>query len=154
MHHYHPGRPSDPFFNIGCYIVPVLPYRSLQASSAFPVLVLLILQLSCHAYGDTYNKYFEGVQFSQRLLNVVDYIWITVPKESFHRVRPGGLLSEYRNHGERNRKPGNQPISACPRSLTRNLQWSFGLWTAERGIGWNYQIKNVPPGSFADTDRW
>ena len=81
------GALLNPFFNIGYYLVPILPYCSIQTVIIFPILVLLASQLPCHVY----NKYFEGVQLSHSLLNVVDYIWITVPKDSFHPARPSGL---------------------------------------------------------------
>jgi hypothetical protein len=79
---------------------------------------------------------------------LMDYSWGCVMTESFIRILSLTVLSRPE---EITRRRG-PPIAG--RSWFSRLYWSIDLFISARGVGWSWQVKNIPPAPGAGLPRW
>ncbi|KAL7414460.1 hypothetical protein BDY24DRAFT_385264 [Mrakia frigida] len=67
------------------------------------------------------------------------------PEQKFFKGPPGPVPSFLTSLMEN--EDGSMPVSRVPMGAWERVKWAVGLMTSMRGVGWNWQVRNVPPAS-------
>ena len=99
-----------------------------------PILLSYLLYTPNYTTGDTGGDFAAGVFMAGLTMKWLDFVLFRVPEKEFWRVEP-----------EEN--SASDKVSPVPdRGLLEKIRWSISLWCTNRGIGWNWQVKNLQNG--------
>lgn len=115
-----------------------------------PVLLTWLLYTPNYTVGDSGGDFAAGVFMAAVSVKWVDFVVCRVPEKEFWRVP----------EGTDNPSPKSGSSSALARvpptpngSLWEKVRWSISLWCTDRGIGWNWKVKNLQDGVPAGYSR-
>jgi hypothetical protein len=112
-------------FSLSCPPAKVRKYIPLA------VLLALSWKLTSYTAGAALTNYSIGTAVGQIIVRWVDFGVLSHPETDFRR-----------QDGEPKSQTGQ---SLNSESWLKKLKWSSRLMTTARGIGWSWQVKNVPP---------
>ena len=109
-----------------------------------PILLLWLLYTPNYTVGDSGGDFAAGVFMAAVSVKWVDFVVCRVPEKEFWRVPEG-------------QGPDKASLRAVPPtpngSLWEKVRWSISLWCTDRGIGWNWKVKNLQDGVPAGYSR-
>ncbi|KAI9862423.1 MAG: hypothetical protein M1824_001416 [Vezdaea acicularis] len=142
-------------------IIQLLKFSSTTVSNPSPLRNTAFIFVFCFlAYQgllirtpqNVFDYVFKGTALGGAILAAIDFFFIETPQRDFRRVAPGGLLSNAQSKRAEDGEKSSTPTEGM--SFLEKLRWSFGIWTTERGTGWNYAVKNIPPNPFSIDQKW
>ena len=132
-----PDRPFQPAVRsvLGATAVGIttllLPQGQFRNIVAVPPMLWIIYNLRQHTSGKPEEDYLGAVNVSMALIRLIDFSILRIPEKSLRRVRSDGSLETA------------EEIENM--TLWQKFCWALDLSTTMRGIGWNWQVKNVDP---------
>ncbi|KAM3076295.1 hypothetical protein ACMFMG_006202 [Clarireedia jacksonii] len=156
--------PYPPFYlplTFTITILPLLtPHRRLMTFLTFPLLISLCLLAPSYTYGSPSDDYYNTSPFIALPLWYLDFILLSptsgpdAPQYIGNRATANSATGrEKTNKDEKIKGVSWQDIQQKP--LSERIKWSLRLMLpAHRGIGWNWQVKNVPPGPWSGLPKW
>ncbi|KAK4494433.1 hypothetical protein PRZ48_014731 [Zasmidium cellare] len=134
-------------------LLSILPFlfsnKTLTATLTFPLLLYLCLTWPCYTTGDPSNDYYNGSQFIAVPLWYLDFVFLT-PTDELAFVGEKALY--------RQSKDGDVAVPKYWKNLStfwERFTWAFRLMLpAQRGIGWNWQVKGIPRDEEARLGKW
>ncbi|KAF2165963.1 hypothetical protein M409DRAFT_23691 [Zasmidium cellare ATCC 36951] len=151
------SRTPLPFYHApATLILSILPFlssnKTLTATLTFPLLLYLCLSWPCYTTGDPSNDYYNGSQFIAVPLWYLDFVFLT-PRDGEGAPAFVGERALHKQGGEKRGVPAKYW-----RDFTTSWErftWAFRLMLpAQRGIGWNWQVKGIPHDSEGRLSRW
>ncbi|EKG10411.1 Cytochrome P450 [Macrophomina phaseolina MS6] len=110
--------------------------RALLSGSA---LAYLLLQAPRYTASDAAVDFIGGVYMGAVALKWLDFVVLHRTESEYHRSNPSASNPDI-NTGQFD-------------SWISRLSYSFSLWTTTRGVGWSWQVKNIPRGVLAGYPR-
>lgn len=128
----HASRPYlVPSIFLACIFGSLLPTKIRTA--AVPIFsIYLLFQIPKYTYGKPHEDYLFPIQSLLVIIHWVDFFIIHSPDQYFRE----------KNGGQR------------PKTFFERFIWVWHLNLTLRGIGWNWQVKNVREGCPKGTTRW
>lgn len=115
-----------------CAFGALLPPGKLRAGSVSVIVCALITQIPKYTTGDVNQDAVTPIFATLLLAHWIDVFILHSPEE-FSRRKDGGKR---------------------PRTWREKLWWSLDLNSTMRGIGWNWEVKNVPDAAPIATPKW
>ncbi|RDW68472.1 hypothetical protein BP5796_09129 [Coleophoma crateriformis] len=121
------------------FAIPVA-YARRRVASGFrvlactPLILYFLSQAMQMTTGDDALDYLTGAGCFVILLKWIDFMILHTPEKDFRRV----------GRAEGSFVGGEGVEERVPETFLEKLLWSCDLWTTLRGIGWNWQVPNVP----------
>ena len=111
-----------------CFVSLLLPRGVLRRALAIPPVLCLLYNLQRHTAGVWEQDYLAAIQVTIFLVKVTDLCIVHDAERDFRRLNIEGDDAE----------------AITRMSVWQKFWWKFDLWTSLRGIGWNWEVKNVP----------
>lgn len=127
-----PKRPAEQLLMIAttiCVSSLLLPQGRFRVVVCLGPLIYLCTQLRTHSCGQMNSDYLSMVNFTIMVLKWLDFVAIRNPEQSLRRKQHDGSVETY------------DEIRNL--SLWAKFRWSLSMFTTYRGIGWNWEVKNV-----------
>lgn len=125
-------------------LTPFLPGKTGRNFIIFPLLLSLALANPFYTLGDANGDYGTSIAPIGLCLMYFDFFVLCVHEDD--QVRYSGA------RGPDAAKDAGTGEDDC-KTLSEKIKWSLRLTTAIRGIGWNWQVKGVPPLRDAELTR-
>lgn len=125
-----------PSIYIVCILGPLLPRSKARSIGVTLAILYLCLQIPKFTYGEKIQDYMFPIQALQAIIGWLDMYIIHSPDE-FH------LNGEKIKVDEKVKK-----------GWWETFKESWLMNTTNRGVGWNWEVKNVPKAAPAGTSRW
>lgn len=143
-------EPIPAFYQPFVYLLTLVPFffhnRKLVAICIFPVILTLCVRAPCYTFGEPSGDYYSTSPFVAIPFWFVEFAILT-PREGTHAPTYVGDKSE----GNSPKSHGLEPSS----SSWKKLSWASSLMVpSHRGIGWNWQVKNVPEDTHKQLTKW
>ncbi|KAF2814356.1 uncharacterized protein BDZ99DRAFT_380904 [Mytilinidion resinicola] len=152
-------KPLPAYYTPVCLGLSLLPFLTentrLASISTFPFLLYLCARWPRFTTGDPSSDYYNNSQFIAIPLWYLDFVFLT-PRDGEGApafVGPQSIDEERRDE--------NLAVAAQVQrwkdltTFSQRVKWAFRLMLpAQRGIGWNWQVKGVPADSNAKLPRW
>jgi hypothetical protein len=119
-------------FMLVCNTSLLLPSGRARVLLTLPPLLYLLAQVRHTTSGINAGDYMLAINVSQLFYRYITSVLFTTPETQMHRVIING-----ENKGMR--IPEDPPTM----DLWSKLKWSMHFWFNMRGVGWNWQVKNV-----------
>ena len=130
-----PIRVSDwvsiPFLLI-CISSFLLPPGAPRLVLTFPAILYLVFRVRTSTSGNQVEDYILAVNACGLIYKYVSFVVLKTPEFEIHRVFMSGA--------KKGSKIPEDPVAMEPWD---KLKWSIQFWTSLRGVGWNWQVKNV-----------
>ena len=121
--------------------VPPPSMRALRVALFGPIILAWLLYTPNYTIGDSGGDFAAGVFMAAVTVKWFDFVVFHVPEKQYWRV-------------PENARSASEKTSPVPdRGLLEKIRWSISLWCTDRGIGWNWQVKNLQPGPLPGTSR-
>lgn len=135
-----PDRPLSPYhlsilpiICLTCVTGSLLPPGILRGVGTPTVLLYLFYQIPKATCGLVLQDYLLPTQAGFILIQWADFFTFRDPRHPPLRIKDHGTV---------------------PDTFWKKLSWSTDLFLNQRGLGWNWQVSNVPKGVPAGTSRW
>ncbi|KAH8678573.1 membrane bound O-acyl transferase family-domain-containing protein [Tricladium varicosporioides] len=125
-----------PSIYIVCILGPLLPRSKARSVGVTLAILYLCFQIPKYTYGEKIQDYMFPIQALQAIIGWLDMYIIHSPDE-FH------LNGEKIKVDEKVKK-----------GWWKKLKESWLMNTTNRGVGWNWEVKNVPKAAPVGTSRW
>jgi hypothetical protein len=119
-------------FMLVCIASLLLPSGRTRVLLTLPPLLYLLAQVRRTTSGINAVDYMLAINISQLFNRYVTSVLFTTPETHMHRVVIRG-----------EKKGMRKPEDAATMDLWSKLKWSLDFWFNMRGVGWNWQVKNV-----------
>ena len=130
-----PKRISDtilvPFMLI-CISSLLLPRGAVRLVLTLPPILFLMSQARRTTSGNNVEDYIFAVNASGLLYKYITFVVFRKPETDMWRVQM---------EGENKGKPEEEVAQEM--DLWSKFKWSLHFWTTLRGVGWNWQVRNV-----------
>lgn len=150
-----------PLHTAACMSSFLLPAGKLRFFSVAPLVVNLIYEIPKYGSGAAAQDNLLGINTAVLILKFIDWTVLHCAEDDAWEVDEG-------DQDEGKGQPRNSVASATttkdatvPEKVVRapitrweKLMWSVKLWTTNRGIGWNWKVKNVPRGVPPTYSKW
>lgn len=150
-------KPLPFYYTPACLLLSILPFlfqnKKLISTLTFPLLLYLCLSWPCFTTGNPSDDYYNGSQFIAIPLWYLDFVFLT-PRDGEGSPAFVGeqTLRENAADGEKKFHATNWKDLT---TLSQRAKWAFRLMLpAQRGIGWNWQVKGIPTDSEAALPKW
>jgi hypothetical protein len=130
-----PQRPSEfvfVSFGLICTSSMLLPPGRRRVSLTLPPLLYLLTQVRRTTSGINAADYLFAINLAQLSYRYVRYVLLTTPEDDIYRVVVTGE--------KKGKREAEDPRTM---DLWSKLKWSTHFWFSWRGVGWNWQVKNV-----------
>jgi hypothetical protein len=119
-------------FMLVCIASLLLPSGRARVLLTLPPLLYLLTQVRSTTSGINAADYMLAINISQLFHRYVTSVLFTTPETHMQRVVIRG-----------EKKGMRKPEDAETMDLWSKLKWSLDFWFNMRGVGWNWQVKNV-----------
>ncbi|KXT05027.1 hypothetical protein AC578_10289 [Pseudocercospora eumusae] len=148
-------RPLPSLYNPTAYLFTILPWLIPKSQgrilATLPILSLLFLLRPYYTSGSHLEDYNSAIYLFCCLTGYLDF-QVFSPARSEPEPRFQGA-SKVPGSGNHDTNPSGTGIEDC-HTLCRRLKFAIRLNTFGRGIGWNWQVKNVPAITDAKKPKW
>ncbi|KAI9698089.1 MAG: hypothetical protein M1820_007597 [Bogoriella megaspora] len=144
------------------FLLTLLPFlvpsrsRQIVILFTFPLLLTLCLYSPNYTFGDHSSDYYSSGPFLAMLLWYFDFV-ICTPSDgpgAPNFIDSAATSSQVKDGREDEVQAKSKRLEDC-RSTWERLRWAFRLMIpCHRGIGWNWQVKGVPPDPYAWLPKW
>lgn len=119
-------------FVLICTSSLLLPSGRTRVALTLPPLLYLLTQVRRTTSGINAADYLFAINIAQMSYRYVRHVLLTTPEDRIHRVIMAGEKKGMREAED-------------PRTmdLWLKVKWSTHFWFSLRGVGWNWQVKNV-----------
>lgn len=121
-----------PCIYLTCVLGSLLPQGKLRALSVTSVLIYLIVQIPKATTGELALDSLNPINATLLLLHWFDF-FVFHSQDDWKRIEDRGVLRK---------------------NWKQRLGWSWDLSISQRGVGWNWKVKNVPEGAPVGTTKW
>ncbi|OBZ71261.1 hypothetical protein A0H81_08450 [Grifola frondosa] len=108
-----------------CFLIAVRPSTPIKLSAFLVYACIALRGVTAFSTGDELQDYSIGSSISGQLLTACHLLWLTDPLKDF--------------------KYNHESVQPQSLPLWRRIYWAICVDHSPRGIGWNYQVTNVPP---------
>ncbi len=130
-----PVRVSDwvlvPFLVI-CITSFLLPPGAPRLLLTLPPVLYMVFQVRATTSGNQVEDYIFAVNTCGLFYKYISFVVLNTPEIDIQRVVMSG--------GKKGSKVPEDPTTMEP---WEKLKWSMHFWTSLRGVGWNWQVKNI-----------
>ena len=147
------------YYTPACLTLCLLPFltknKRLVSISTFPLLLYLCVRWPCYTNGDPSSDYYNNSHFIAIPLWYLDFVFLTSRDGDDAPAFVGSkLMTEGRGADKRVASAQRQQWRDL-RTFSQRMKWASRLMLpAQRGIGWNWQVKGVPSDPLAKIPRW
>jgi hypothetical protein len=110
----------------------LLPRGHLRKIVAIPPSLWLLYNLRQHTTGKRADDYLMAVNVSMTLARFIDVCVLHDAETDLYRTNPDGSPKETAEDIQR-------------MTLWQKFRWNLDLFMTMRGVGWNWQVKNIEP---------
>lgn len=128
-----PGRLFGPFAAT-CFVSMLPPQSRARTFVALPVLIYCIIQVPKSTSGTVAGDITTAINFAMLSVKWIDFVLVRTPETYMHRVKMGGES-----------KGAREPEDPRTMALWQKVKWNLSFWINLRGVGWDWQVKNVDP---------
>lgn len=145
-------QPLPAYYNPACFILSWLPFlipnKRLAILATCPILLYFCLHWPYFTTGDPSSDYYNGSTFVALPLWYLDFIVFT-PRDDLAFVGPQAMIKKREGPNTKAQRWENLT------TFSQRLKWTIRLMLpAQRGIGWNWQVKGVPADVDAKLPKW
>ena len=137
------------------YIIPLSLFTVITALSFPPThnlrfLLLLTIGLPTlatlpfYTTGSVSDDYWAGCFFGTLIFTVLDYFVLSQPEKEFWRVHRKGAEGDI-NEGSVEEEKEKRRWDGVGWWSAEKWLWSAAIWFSARGVGWSWEVKNIPP---------
>ena len=113
-----------------CFMSTVVP-SNLRIPIFLPAILLLLSRTRTCSTGAPEQDYMTGINTAVFVCKFVDFAILQTPEREYHRI---DLTNQ-------DKPVVNENPTAM--SIWQRVKWNVSLWTTYRGIGWDWEVKNV-----------
>lgn len=152
-------KPLPALYTPACLALTLAPFltenRRLTIILTLPLLLYICVRWPCFTTGDPSSDYYNNSHFIAIPLWYLDFVLLT-PKDG--EDAPAFVGPHLRDAERRDAKRVVDAHGQRWKDLStfsQRVGWAFRLMLpAQRGIGWNWQVKSVPADPQAKLSRW
>lgn len=146
-------KPLPFYYTPVCLLLPILPFlfenKRLISTLTFPLLLYLCVSWPHFTCGNPSDDYYNGSQFIAIPLWYLDFVFLT-PRDG--EGSPAFVGEQALSKQE---KRAQTKYWKDLTTFSQRAKWAFRLMLpAQRGIGWNWQVKGIPADSEAALPKW
>lgn len=119
-------------FALVCTSSLLLPSGRTRVLLTLPPLLYLLVQARRTTSGLNAGDYMLAVNIAHFSCRYLTYVLLATPEDQIYRVVMAG-----------DKMGMKEPEDPRTMDLWSKLKWSMRFWFSWRGIGWNWQVKNV-----------
>jgi hypothetical protein len=125
-----------------CFASLLIPPGKVRIALTMPALLYVATRFRQYSSGQGAQDYMAAVNLALFGAKWIDFVLLGVPERDIYRVDMS--------------QEGNPPVKedAGRMILWQKCRWSGSLWTNLRGVGWNWQVKNVDNVPLTITTRY
>lgn len=136
---------SIPILYLALIITLALPIGRYRALLAVPFVIHTYLLLN-FTTGSLVSDYAIGSAIAQLCFKFLDFVVFSDAEREFQLLsgKEGEVLGHEQEVLEQKKAAGNESTSAYLNKIKKRITWADGLAFTARGIGWSWEVKNVP----------
>jgi hypothetical protein len=141
---------------LGLSMVPFLvKNQGLTSFFTWPLLLYLCASWPCFTTGDPSTDYYNNSHFIAIPLWYIDFVLLTPRDGKDAPAFTGRKLADNELRDDASVVAAHGQSWKDLETFSERVKWSTRLMLpAQRGIGWNWQVKNVPEDPYARLPRW
>ncbi|KAF1848728.1 uncharacterized protein K460DRAFT_364714 [Cucurbitaria berberidis CBS 394.84] len=145
-------QPMPAFYGPLTFFLSLTPFffrnRRQTALWVFPILLALCIRAPCYTFGDPSANYYNSSPFIAIPFWFLEFAILT-PKDGPNAPRYVGNADEVK------KETGVNDQRDDMKTLWERFAWACSLMIpSHRGIGWNWQVKNVPADANQHLPKW
>lgn len=152
-------KPLPAYYTPACLVLSLVPFltgnKRLAIISTFPFLLYLCLRWPCFTTGDPSSDYYNNSHFIAIPLWYLDFVLLTPRDGEDGPAFIGRQLTDDERRDKTRRAAAHGQRWKDLTTFSQRVRWALRLMLpAQRGIGWNWQVKGVPADTNAQLPRW
>jgi hypothetical protein len=125
-------------------ILSLPPTYNLRFLLLLAIALPALAALPFYTAGSAADDYWIGTSFSNWLFVTTDYLVLSKPEKEFWRVHRRGAARDIKEGSVEEEKEKRRWDNAGWFSVEKWL-WSAEVCLSPRGVGWSFEVNNVPP---------